>query len=135
MCTGVPWWVERTSFLRKTKQVHTLPQRLLREETTTCQELRQGIYNVYNIEFTQEICLGEGLTCARSCCTSLLLFGVNTLAGAVCTEPAQFRNSPSLLTGPANLPELDPSAGAPAYRRMPKRSRWCRHLLNICHAR
>lgn len=44
---------------------------------------------------------------------------MNTLAGDVRTEPAQFRNFPSLLTGPENLSELESSVGAPICKKMP----------------
>lgn len=37
-------------------------------------------------------------TWARMPCTSRMLLGLTTLAGAVCTDAAQLRNSPSLLT-------------------------------------
>ena len=43
-----------------------------------------------------------------------MLLGVNTLAGDVCTEQAQFLKFPSLLTGPEHLPEFVLLARTPA---------------------
>lgn len=47
--------------------------------------------------------------------TSRTLFGFNTLAGAVCTDAAQLRNSPSLLTPRRTFPLLDSSDSADQF--------------------
>lgn len=47
--------------------------------------------------------------------TSRTLFGLNTLAGAVCTDAAQLRNSPSLLTPRRTFPLLDSSDSADQF--------------------